>query len=136
VDIFARVWEKVLARFSGPAHLRFILQPVAAILLGIRDGLRDAQNGEPFYLLALISDHTLRPAKIASLWRSLRVGLVVAILLDAVVQYMLFRSIRIVGAILVGTILMALPYAVARALANRAATARRGSTGRDALSVR
>jgi hypothetical protein len=118
-------WEKVLARFTGPFHMRLIVQPIAAISLGIRDGLRDARDGEPPYLLALIGDRRLRREKISSLWASLRLGLIVAVVLDAVVQYLLFRSINVVGAILVGAILMALPYSLARGLANRAATRRR-----------
>jgi len=118
-------WEKVVARFTGPLHMRLIVQPIAAIILGIRDGLRDARDGEPPYLLSLFSDRTLRREQISSLWASLRLGLVVAMVIDAVVQYLLFRSINVVGAILVGTILMALPYSLARGLANRAATRRR-----------
>src|SRR5262249_10180305 len=48
-----------------------------------------------------------------------RVGLPVGILLDVMVQYMLFRSVRIVGAMIVGTLLIAVPYVMARGLANR-----------------
>jgi hypothetical protein len=112
-------WDRVLARLVGPLHFRFLLQPLIAVLLGIRDGLRDARAGEPPYLLGLISERERRRERIAELWRSLRIGLLLAIVLDAVVQYLLFRSIRIVGAILVGTLLMALPYSLARALTNR-----------------
>jgi uncharacterized membrane protein YedE/YeeE len=119
------VWERVLARYTGPFHFRLIVQPIVAIVLGIRDGIRDARDGEPPYLLALFSDRNLRSEQLATLWRSLRIGLVVAIVLDAVVQYLIFRSVRVVGAIVFGTILMALPYSLARGFANRYAGAPR-----------
>jgi len=113
------IWDRVLARVTGPLHFRLIVQPAVAILLGIRDGLRDAKAGEPPYLQAVLTHHETRKDKVESLWRSLRLGILVAIVLDALVQYLLFRSVRVVGALLVGTILMAFPYAIARALANR-----------------
>jgi hypothetical protein len=107
-------------------HFRFLLQPLVAILLGIRDGLRDVRAGAPPYLLALITEKQQRRERIAELWQSLRFGLLFGILLDAVVQYLLFRSIRIVGAILVGTFLMAVPYSLARGFTNRIIRARGG----------
>jgi hypothetical protein len=124
-------WDRVLARLVGPMHVRLLLQPLIAILLGIRDGVRDARAGAPPYLLALITEKEQRRERIASLWKSLRVGLPLAILLDAVVQYLLFRSIRIAGAIFVGTLLMALPYCLARGFTNRIVSAK----GRSRLAV-
>jgi len=34
--------KRVFARLTGPLNFRFVLQPLLAILLGIRDGLHDA----------------------------------------------------------------------------------------------
>jgi hypothetical protein len=118
-ELLQQGWDRVLARLVGPLHFRLILQPLIAILLGIRDGLRDARTGEPPYVLALFSERERRRERIVQLWASLRIGLPLAILLDAAVQYLLFRSIRMVGAILVGTLLMAVPYSLARGLTNR-----------------
>ena len=36
--------------FAGPGRFRFIMQPVLAILLGVRGGLADARAGNPTYL--------------------------------------------------------------------------------------
>jgi hypothetical protein len=35
-ELFARVWEHVGDRLSGPLHLRFILQPAAAAIVAVR----------------------------------------------------------------------------------------------------
>ena len=42
-----RFGEDLVARLHGPGQLRFILQPTAAIILGARDGVKDAPAGNP-----------------------------------------------------------------------------------------
>lgn len=48
------------------------------------------------------------------------IPLVVAIVLDGIVQYLLFKRVRVLGAAVVGTLLMGVPYSLARGLTNRA----------------
>ena len=52
----------------------------------------------------------------------LAIPLIIAILLDAVVQYILFRNVRVWGAVVVGTTLMGFPYLIAREISNRVAS--------------
>ena len=49
--------------------------------------------------------------------------MLVGILLDSVCQWLILGASYLGAALLVGPVLIALPYAVARALANRATTA-------------
>ena len=49
-DFFA----DLLARLSGPGRMRFILQPTVAIVLGARDGVKDARAGLPPFIWALL----------------------------------------------------------------------------------
>jgi len=51
-------------------------------------------------------------------------GILIAIVLDAVIQYITFKTIRPGAAILVGIVLAAILNSLARRLANRIATAR------------
>ena len=46
--------EELPQRFTGPERLRFILQPMIAIVLGIRGGLADTKAGNPPYLFGLL----------------------------------------------------------------------------------
>lgn len=98
LDVIARM----AARIAGPMHARFVIQPLMATLLGIRDGMRDARSGPG------------RPRRLA-------IPIAVAIVLDVVVQYLLFERVRVLGAVVIGTVLMGLPYTIARGLANRVA---------------
>jgi hypothetical protein len=43
-----------VARPSGPGRLRFILQPVMAILLGTRDGVKDSRASSPPFPWGLV----------------------------------------------------------------------------------
>jgi hypothetical protein len=118
LDVLARV----TARFTGPMHARFIVQPLMAVFLGIRDGVRDAHQGAPPFLWDVCSAGGRGP-KIARALKRLMIPIVIAIVLDAIVQYLLFHDVRVLGAVILGTILMGLPYSIARSLANRIASA-------------
>jgi hypothetical protein len=51
VYVFSRQFiEELPQRFTRPGRLRFTLQPMVAIVLGIRGGLRDAKAGNPPFL--------------------------------------------------------------------------------------
>ena len=65
-----------------------------------------------------------RRQRIAKAIRRLLIPLIVAMILDAVVQYLLFHHMRIVGAIVTGGVLMGVPYSLAREIANRIACMR------------
>jgi hypothetical protein len=114
-------FDDLLARLSGPGRLRFILQPLMAIFLGLRSGLRDARTGRPTILWALLFHKEHRK----EMWReaiaSARDLVAVAILLDLVAQALIFHEIRPGPALIIGPPLILIPYALSRALTNRIA---------------
>ena len=112
-------FEDLLARLSGPGRIRFIVQPVVAVLLGLRDGTHDARTGSPRFLAALISKGDHRPALLRHAFQSLRDLAAIAILLDLLSQALIFHEIHPGAALLVGPILIGIPYLLARTLANR-----------------
>ncbi len=66
-----RFVDDMMARLSGPGRMRFIFQPTAAIILGTRDGLKDARAGAPPFLSGLLFHPTKRPGLFAArLYRS------------------------------------------------------------------
>ena len=114
-------FEDMLARLSGPGRLRFIVQPAIALFLGIRDGTKDAQSGSPPFLAALLSKRTHKPTLLLSALASIRDLVAMAILVDVISQFLLFRNIHPAAALLLGPTLIAVPYATSRGLANRLA---------------
>ena len=112
-------FEDLLARLSGPGRLRFIMQPMVAIFLGARDGAKDARAGTPAFLWALAFHEQHRWGMLRSAFASVSDLISVAILLDMISQFLIFREIHPGAAILLGPVLISLPYALARALGNR-----------------
>ena len=48
-QMFSRGWSELIARDSGPLHVRLLLQPLVASILAIRSGLKDAREGRPVF---------------------------------------------------------------------------------------
>jgi hypothetical protein len=127
-----RFFEDMVARLSGPGRMRFIFQPIMALLLGGRDGLKDARTGAAPFLWSLTFHSRRRRELLGSALASVRDLVAIAILLDIVSQFLIFRQIHPGAALLLGPVLISLPYAVTRALANRIARqSRQGQTGGD-----
>lgn len=114
----------MLVRLHGLGRLRFVLQPTVAILLGIRDGRKDALAGATPFLWGVIFHKELRPRLMKHMLTSVRNIVAIAILLDLISQYLIFHLVRPGAALVLGPVLIALPYSCARALSNR--IARRG----------
>jgi len=104
---------------GGPGRLRFLIQPLAALLLGIRDGRRDAAAGEPPYVLALLFVRDRRRYRVSTALTSIFAPLAIGIVMSLVVQHYVFGSVRLSYAFVYGIALIALPYVVARGLTNR-----------------
>ena len=122
VYLFSRQFlEELPQRFTGPGRLRFILQPVIAILLGLRGGLADARAGNPPFLFGLIFDSGRRRELMKSGVATIRNLLAFGIILDIVFQWVLYGAVHPGAAVLIGPILICAPYAIARALTTRVA---------------
>ncbi len=118
--VFSRRFvDDMVARLHGPGRLRFIFQPTAAIVLGARDGVKDARAGEPPFLWGLVFHSADRPGLLRSALVSVRDLVAVAILLDVASQFLIFRMVNPFAALLLGPVLIGLPYACSRALTNR-----------------
>jgi hypothetical protein len=118
--LFSREFlEDLPRRLTGPGRFRFLLQPAIAIALGIAAGRSDSRAGRPPYLLALLLGREARGELLRSAFRSIAHVVLAGILLDSVCQWLILGASYPGAALVVGPVLIALPYAVARALANR-----------------
>src|SRR5215831_15649753 len=65
--LFSRAFfEDIPKRLTGPGRFRFLVQPVTAMILGIRNGLADARAGRPPYLYGVLMHRRLRRALLQS----------------------------------------------------------------------
>ena len=87
---------------SRSSILRFILQPATALLVGMGDGKRDAHNGHPAFLSALAFQAGRRLNLLRSAFASIRDLVALAMIRDVISQFLIFREIHPVAALLVG----------------------------------
>jgi hypothetical protein len=118
-EMFSRGWDELIARDSGPLHVRLILQPLVATVLAIRSGLNDAREDRPgfFWTLALKPDQ--RRILLRHLWKDVGKLFLVSCALDVIYQLLVQRWVYPVQTVIVATVLAILPYLVFRGLANR-----------------
>jgi hypothetical protein len=127
IYLFSREFlEDIPRRLTGPGRLRFILQPLIAIMLGVSGGLADAREGRPPFLYGLFFHKELRGYLVRSGLRTVINLLLMGILMDALFQWIILGVSHAGAALVVGPVLVLVPYAIARALSNRASRPRAG----------
>ena len=121
--LFSRAFiEDIPRRLAGPGRFRFILQPLVAITFGIRNGMSDARAGRPPYLRGILLYRSQRGEFVRSSLAALSNILLMGILLDSICQWLILGASYPGAALVVGPVLIVAPYAIARTLANRAAS--------------
>ena len=118
-DLLARIFENMIDRVSGPMKFRLILQPVMAVIFAVRSGLIDAREGRPAFFWALFTQPEHRRELLHDGWKAVGKVFVIAILIDAVYQYIVFRFFYPFEALLVAVILAFIPYLLVRGPVNR-----------------
>jgi hypothetical protein len=89
------------ARFTGPGRLRFVLQPIMAILLGLRGGLADAREGRPHHAMGLLFDPGHRWEYVRTGVTTIRDLVAVGIIVDVVAQFLIVRQVHPGAALLI-----------------------------------
>ena len=120
-ETLLRIWNDLAARVSGPMSLRLFLQPTMASIFAIRDALKDAKAGRPPYFYSLFTDPEHRREKLAEGWKAVAKVFILAIILDSVFQFIVFKWIYPFETLLVAFLLAINPYVLLRGLANRIA---------------
>jgi hypothetical protein len=120
-DVLTRIWTDLIGRLTGPLTLRLYLQPAMAMIFAVRDGVRDARAGRPPYLWRVFTHPEERRALIRDEWKAIGKVFILAIVLDLVYQFVVFRWVYPVETLDVAIILAVLPYSLLRGPINRLA---------------
>jgi hypothetical protein len=120
-DLLTRIFENLIDRVSGPMKFRLILQPLMAIIFAIRSGLKDAKERRPPYFWTIFTDPVNRRDMLRDGWKSVGRIFILAIVIDAIYQFIVFRWFYPGEAILVAAILAFIPYLLIRGPVNRIA---------------
>ncbi len=114
-------WDGIIRDLSGAGRFRLILQPLMAMFVGLKLGIGDAKAGHAPFLLRLFTTSHGRWELLKQSLSDLAIPLIVAFVVDAILQKITLGYFRPLAAVVVGGILVWIPYTVARAVSNRIA---------------
>jgi hypothetical protein len=118
-DLLIRIWENLAGRLHGPLTFRLILQPIMATIFAIRDGRKDALEGNVPYFWAVFTKSEHRRELLRSGWKAVGKIFILAILIDVVYQLIAFRWVYPGETLIVAAILAFIPYLLLRGPVNR-----------------
>ncbi|MES2473512.1 MAG: hypothetical protein V4601_11825 [Pseudomonadota bacterium] len=120
-DLFGQFWQELIARPGGPLAFRFILQPVMAAGLAIRDGYRDARANRTPYLWTIIHEPAKRGPRLREGLGAVTRVLALGAAMDVTYQVIRLNGLRPLQTLLVVFTLCVLPYLLVRGPAGRLA---------------
>ena len=120
-EFLMRVWRGLSFRVGGPMTFRIILQPLMAVLLAVRAGLKDAREGQPPYLWTILTDSSQRRELIHHGWHAIARVFVLAIIMDVIYQLIVQKWIYPGETVIVAIVLAVVPYLLFRGPVNRIA---------------
>ncbi len=129
-EIFERIWTHISQRPDGPLALRFYLQPAVAVILAIRDGLKDARGERTPYFWAIVFRPEQRAERLREGLKAVAKVMAIAVILDAVYQWKVLGTFYPGEAVIVAFLLAYIPYVLIRGPAAR--IARHLISGKDA----
>src|SRR5215467_1118167 len=115
VEVIQRLWHDLSQR-DAPMRFRFVLQPVMAAIVAIRDGLRDVRAGRKPYFRMALGVTRLREGLNATA-RIILLGIV----MDAMYQMIFLRRFYPGEAVIIALVLAYVPYLLIRGPAARIA---------------
>ncbi|MFL5346396.1 MAG: hypothetical protein ACJ8AT_16535 [Hyalangium sp.] len=112
-------WEGLVRGLSGKGQFRLILQPAMALFLGLRLGIADAKEGKAPFLFRLFTTRHGRWTVFKQSLSDAAMPLILALIMDGILQYLTLNRVRPLQAVVVGALLVWLPFSIMRGLTNR-----------------
>ena len=126
-DLWQRLWTDLVARPSGPMAFRFILQPVMASILAIRDGMKDAREGRSLYLWTVLSDPVQRGPRLREGFAAVGRVIGLGVITEAIYHYQVLGAFRPLEMLIIVLLLCFVPYLLVRGPAARIARRNRST---------
>jgi hypothetical protein len=113
-EVRHRVWEQLIARPTGPMAFRFILQPVMAAIVALRDGVADAKAGRTAYFWTLLTNPLERGGRLREgLIATARI-ILLGLAMDVIYQVIELKTFYPGEAVIVAVALAFFPYVMLR----------------------
>jgi hypothetical protein len=120
VGAFKRLWHNLVEAPTGPMRFRFILQPLMAAIVAIRDGRKDARTGRSPYFWTVLHKPQERVARLREGLNATARIFLLAIAMDAIYQVIVLKRFYPVEALIIALLLAFVPYLLIRGPVARA----------------
>jgi hypothetical protein len=124
--LLSRLWADLIARPGGPLEFRFLLQPLVAAILAVRDGLSDARARCPPYFWTLLHDPAHRRERLREGIRATVRVVLLGVVIDALYQFQVHGTVYPGEALGIALLLGFVPYLLIRGPTDRLARRRQG----------
>ena len=92
VPIFLRIWHDLIERTDARMRFRFILQPLMAAIIAIRDGLNDARTGRSPYFWTMLDNPCERTRRLNEGLNETARIILLGLVMDAIYQGIVLSS--------------------------------------------
>jgi hypothetical protein len=114
IPIFLRIWHDLLARPDARMRFRFILQPLMAAIVAIRDGLNDARTGGSPYFWTILGNPPERTRRLNEGLNATARIILLGLVMDAIYQGIVLRRFYPAEAVIVALLFAFIPYVIMR----------------------
>ena len=107
-------WHDLVERPDGPMRFRFVLQPLMAAIVAIRDGRKDARSGRSPYFAAVLGDPRERAGLLREGLNATARIIALGLVMDVIYQAIVFKTFYPDQALVVALVLAFVPYLIVR----------------------
>jgi hypothetical protein len=114
LKVLEQFWHDLIERPDGPMRFRFVLQPLMATIVAIRDGLKDARSGRSPYFATVLANPRERVGRLREGLDATARIIALGLVMDVIYQAVVFRTFYPDQALVVALVLAFVPYVIVR----------------------
>jgi hypothetical protein len=128
IPTIKRVWYQLIERADAPMRFRFILQPLMAAIVAIREGLKEAQTGRSPFFWTMLGNPGERVQRLNEGLNATARIILLGLVMDAIYQVIVLQRFYPAEAVIVALLFAFVPYVIIRGAAARIARRWRGAS--------
>ena len=119
LKVVEQFWHDLIERPDGPMRFRFVLQPLMATIVAIRDGLKDARSGRSPYFATVLANQQERIGRLREGLNATARIIALGLVMDVIYQAVVFKTFYPDQALVVALVLAFVPYLIIRSVIAR-----------------
>ena len=114
IETLKRVWYQLIERADAPMRFRFILQPLMAAIVALRDGLKDLRTGRLPYFRTMLGDPRQRVERLEEGLNATARIILLGLVMDVIYQIIVLKRFYPAEAVIVALLFAFIPYVIIR----------------------